>query len=1126
METNFNEENKRTFVNDPQYFGSYLNLARLNIYTINNHLANKFKLPQLRQEGQIPTSFLTDNKAKEFKSRQSHVYALLKRFMPVVKAFDFEELPIEEQTGKDNYGKNFDALTATLKTVFPELNDFRNDYTHYYSIENATTRKTQISVELSSFLKDNYIRAIAYTKKRFKDVFIEDDFNIAAKAILVNNDNTITQDGIVFLIAMFLDRENAFQFIGKIKGLKGTQENNFLAKRQVLMAYSLTLPNEKFVSENLAQAFSLELINELNKCPKVLYHVIADEEKKKFNPDIKNIQNVLDNSVPDNIDNFEAYIESISKKVRNENRFAYFALKYIDEKSLFTKARFQIDLGKVVLDEYSKPLDGNDEQRKVIENAKAFGRLQDFTNEETVLNKINKNTEKTIFEQFAPHYNLDNNKIGISIFKEETAIFIAKKTDNKVKAYLKQPLPDAFLSTHELPKIILLEYLQKGKAEELINEFIELNNSKILNWDFIEEIKNKVGQLDEFKKRSQGRKNIHAYHYKKNEEEFIDQRKIDDLKNRKEKLNQLLAVYKLNDRQIPTRILEYWLNIADVEEKTSIADKIKLMKRDCMDRLKKLEKFTKEGKGSIPKIGEMATFLAKDIVDMIIDGDRKKKITSFYYDKMQECLALYADPEKKALFMHICEKELGLYEKGGHPFLNKINFKGIRYTREIYKTYLEEKGKKMVSKLNSRTNQTAEYDESWLRKTFYTLEMNEKAGKKLTVVTIPNNESEIPFSILQLKNESNPIKDWFKNITKGKSSTDRKKPVDLPTNIFNETLVALLATELSNKNIALNENNNYNELFKLWWKHNRQDDVQPFYNAKREYVFGEEKLNFIINSKPKFIDYYQTFADKVFKQKQIVRAAEKKLNRRLPDINKADVLRSIRNKISETEKEIRIVQEEDRLMLLMFEGLVNESLSPKLKAIDIMLNETILVKEKVTGYLSFNELGERLEEKDRISIVKNITENRKRKEFSVLKKYSFDRRLPELFEYFTAEDIPLDKLKLEIEWYNKVRDIVFDLIFKLEAKIIAKDKEAVIHYIQEQKGHIQHKPYLHWLLANSLITEEDFTFLNMVRNSFAHNQYPQKQTMEIYITALEQNKFASQILETYKQKIEIILSLL
>lgn len=1126
METTFSEAKKRTFTNDPQYFGSYLNLARLNIYTINNHLANKFKLPQLKEEGQIPTSFLTDNKAKTFKSRQSQIYALLKRFMPIVKVFNFEELPKEEQTGKDNYGKNFVALTSTLKTVFTELNDFRNDYTHYYSIEDGTIRKTQISTELSSFLKDNYARAIAYTQKRFKDVFTDEDFNIAAKTILVNNDNSITQDGLVFLIAMFLDRETAFQFIGKIKGLKGTQENNFLAKRQVLMSYCVTLPNEKFVSENTAQAFSLELINELNKCPKVLYHVIADSEKKKFNPDIKNIQNVLNNSVPDNIENFEAYIESISKKVRNENRFAYFALKYIDEKGAFTKIRFQINLGKVILDKYDKTIDGNNEQRLVTENAKAFGRLQDFKDEEAVLMKINKTSEKTTFENFAPHYNLDNNKIGITNRKEDGAIFIARNTDKKVKTYLKQPLPDAFLSTHELPKIILLEYLQRGKAEELINEFIELNNSKILNWDFIEEIKNKVGELDEFKKRSQGRKNIHAYHYIKNEAEFIDHRKIDDLRNRKEKLNLLLARYKTNDKQIPTRILEYWLNITDVEEKASIANKIKLMKRDCMDRLKKLAKSTKDGSGSIPKIGEMATFLAKDIVDMIIDESKKKKITSFYYDKMQECLALYADPEKKALFIHICENELGLYEKGGHPFLNKINFKGLRYTREIYKTYLEEKGKKMVSKMNQRTNRLTEVDESWLRKTFYSLEMNEKAGKKLTVVTIPDNTSAIPFSLLQLKKQASSFKDWYRNITKGKTATDRKKPVDLPTNIFDEVLASLLSDELANKNITHNKNSNYNELFKLWWKHIRQDDIQPFYCSEREYVFGGYKLNFIINSKPKFIDYYKTFADKLLTQKQLVRSAEKKMNSRLPDINKADVLKLIRNKISDTEKQIRIAQEEDRLILLMFEGLVNENLNSKLKSIDTMLNETILVKERVTGLLSFNEQGEILEEKCRKSITKNITENRKRKEFSVLKKYSFDRRLPELFEYFKNEDIPLNKLKLEIEWYNKVRDIVFDLIFKLEAAIITKDEAGVMNYIQEKKGHIQHKPYLLWLLINSLITEEDFTFLNMVRNCFAHNQYPQKQSMEFNITNWPENKFAEQILEIYKQKIERILGIL
>jgi len=92
-------------------------------------------------------------------------------------------------------------------------------------------------------------------------------------------------------------------------------------------------------------------------------------------------------------------------------------------------------------------------------------------------------------------------------------------------------------------------------------------------------------------------------------------------------------------------------------------------------------KIQKTRKGKIPKIGEMATFLARDIVDMIISKEKKKKITSFYYDKMQECLALYADPEKKEMFIQIITNELGLFENNGHPFLNEINFKQLRYTQ-------------------------------------------------------------------------------------------------------------------------------------------------------------------------------------------------------------------------------------------------------------------------------------------------------------------------------------------------------------------------------------------------------------------------------------------------------------
>lgn len=1084
------KQNKRILKNDPQYFGSYLNMARLNILNISNHLAEKYGLTVLDDEAKITTSFLGDKGNKEYKTKQSHIYSNLIRYMPVAKVFDFERLPKDErEKTENNYGKDFNKLTDTLNEIFKELNEFRNDYSHYYSTEKQDKRKLEISSELKEFLNTNFSRAVSYTKDRFKDVFSDDDYKIASQTVLVNNDNTITQDGIVFLTSMFLDRENAFQFINKIVGLKGTQTKEFKAKREVLMAFCINLPHDKFVSENTEQAFSLELINELNKCPKTLYNVISENEKQHFLPKLEDeqIDNVLENSVPYTIDDYENYIENITKKVRNKNRFSYFALKFIDQKKLFKDWRFQIDLGKVVLDKYSKQLNGKNEDRIVTENAKAFGMLKDLNDEETVLTKIHTGENKTYFEQFAPHYNFDNNKIGISR-KEDSAKFISKKTDKKVKFNLLQPLPEAFLSINELPKILLLEYLEQGKTEQLINDFIEINKSKILNKEFIELIKSKLTDLNTFNKRSRGKKEKSAY----------KKETLNHLLGRKEKLNQILAEYNLNVKQIPTRILDYWLNIVDVQEKTAISDRIKLMKRDCMDRIKAMEK------GKAPKIGEMATFLAKDIVDMLISEGKKKKITSFYYDKMQECLALFADKEKKELFISICN-ELKLNEPDGHPFLKKINLKDFSYTSDLYKVYLEEK-------------------ELYIENNFYKKEWNKNAKKKLTIVLLPPDKldkSKLPFTFRQLEKEKSSFDKWLEYVTKGKETTDKKKPVDLPTNLFDDTLIELLKKELSNYNIKFKDRANYNELFKIWWKEYRKDDIQEFYSAEREYTFEDEKLNFKINTQPKFKNYYIHFAQNVFNKKQALRNEERKTNRNLPPIQSYLVIKTIRNKIGNTEKEIRMLQEEDRLMLLMFEQLTKENMNLKLEKVNELLNESIEIKEKIPGELSFDDSGKK-------TITRNIVETRKRKEYSVLQKYIYDRRLPELFEYFPETDIPIEKIKTELDAYNKAKDIVFDLIFKLEEAIIKKDETGIKELNKDengniQKGNIQHKPYLYWLLKNDLITEKEFTFMNMVRNTFSHNQFPQKKTMELFITKWNENKFAEQIVEIYTQIINKII---
>ena len=852
-----------------------------------------------------------------------------------------------------------------------------------------------------------------------------------------------------------------------------------------------------------------------------MYHVISETDKKQFHPTIgvEEIENILESSVPDTIDDYEDYIENITKKVRSKNRFDYFALKFLDDTHVFKNFRFQIDLGKLILDEYQKPLNGIEEERKVVENVKAFGRLQDFrNNEENLINEINRSDSNLCFEQFAPHYNFDTNKIGLAFFDDNHkkgmksyATFTVKvNKPKKVKAHLEQPEITAFLSTNELSKIILLEYLEKGKSEKLIKDFITINDSTIFNLEFIETVKTKMADLNKFYKKSQGRRNKHAYILKiENNKEKIDIEKINDLKNRKETLNLVLEEYALNEKQIPTRIVDYWLNIIDVRDEIIFSDRIKLMKRNCIDRLKDIKK------DKSPKIGEMASFLAKDIIDMIIDPQKKEKITSFYYDKIQQCLALYADEEKRKLLSQIF-KELDINGVGGHPFLNRINFQEIKYTQDIYKLYLEEKGQKL----------SGPHDSSWMQKFFYVKERNEKIGKDLTVVKMPKDISKIPHTIVQFQKEKNSFKDWYKNITEGKEVTDRKKPIDLPTNLFDDSLKLLLQEKLESANIEFDESVNYNKLFKTWWTKCRLDDTQPFYKAKRSYVFEENELVFETNTKPKFKDYCSNdFINKVFKIKGDRRVIEKRSNPKLPHINRAEVAKNIHHKLGTTEKEIRILEEQDRLMLLMFEQLIGVETNPKLKKIDALLNETITIKERVTGKLYFDDKGEEIKDKSqKKDIAKNITENRKRKEFSVLRKYSNDKRLPELFEYFEAENLPVEQLKIELDSYNNAKEIVFDLIFKLEKAIVEKDKIGVLECVEEPKEHLQHKPFLKWLLTKKIITENEYVFMNMIRKTFSHNQFAQKTSIELVLKNWSENKFAMQMVDLYKQKTEQIIS--
>ena len=1106
--TTTNEGKYRSLADDPQYFGGYLNMARLNIFNISNHVAAKFGLRILAEEGHIKNSFLCDPDIK--KLNWPHVYSQTKRFLPLLRIFDSEALPKEEQKGIAQVGKDFILMSNTLRLVFSEVQEFRNDYSHYWSTEKGKTRKTHVSEAFALFLKINFKRGIAYTKERFKNVLEEQDFDLVASKEVVNPDGSITTVGLVFIICMFLEREYAFQFIGKIPGLKGTQNNSFIATREVLMTFCVKLPHDKLMSDDRKQAFILDLINELNRCPQELYEVIGEKDQQQFLPRQEDLQKFGDTE----IESYDEYLDNLSKQIRYRNRYTEFALRYIDERRMFARYNFQIGLGKFSLGSYEKFFNGDKEDRAITENARAFGHLTDYSDEQQVAAKVDKDGRSKGFNPFSPSFLSGNNKIGLLQKKENSIVIDAP--ERKIGLKLRQPLPEAFLSVHELPKIILLDYLKPGEPERLISDFIKKNN-RLLTMDFIKEIQSKIPEsFDKFSHRMDSRG-----------KETYSEGALKHLADRKKILNQVLNSYGLNDKQIPGRILDYWLNIKDIDRDRLFGERIKNMKRDCQSRLNAILKLRDKGTGRIPKTGEMASFLAKDIIDTLTSEEKKHKITSFYYDKIQECLALYADPAKKQLFINIVTNELELDKNGGHPFLFHIDMKSINYTSELYEQYLWEKAGKKIPAGRTKAGETKLKDASWIVNTFYKRKIGERDGKPITVVEMPSNPDQVPFNLRQLyEKNQHPLEQWLHHLKKGVGDSDRKKPVDLPTNLFDEMLEMQLRSQLKDKGIEVSEQLKWNRLFTTWWQM-RDDDVQRFYNSERNYKIYEEDVCFVPDSKPKFSEYYAHALEAAYMKKRSERQKEKRNNSRLPEILYSQVEKVFKQVIAGTEKEIRMIQEQDRTSLLMLEMLLGTPI--KLREIGEWLNKTIPIEQTVTGKLPFNDVGETLKKGEEKSITRIITADRKGKDYTVLRKFIFDRRLPGLFEYLPDHKICLEMLKEELDRYNKARQEIFDAIFELEKRICSKDAEGVrLLFVDDdgilKEGNIQHWPYLLWLKKQGYIDERVVRFMNMIRNSFSHNQFPHKATIELLIPEWGKKHFAETISTVYNQKIQEIMA--
>ncbi|MBN1806562.1 MAG: type VI-B CRISPR-associated RNA-guided ribonuclease Cas13b [Sedimentisphaerales bacterium] len=665
---------------DKTLMGIFLNQARLNAYITLSHISNLLEGGDVIEENLSETSVLNplNNWKDPIKSRRT--YDLIDKHFPMLGIiFNKAKGRLKAKSGdakNESVDINVRAIeyTKILQTLLKALSAKRNECCHVKS-EDTLAKKVNVP-ELVNYLEDCFDASVDEVKKRLS--LFEDDRNDdnpkdeclhlrrfkgiekGKKKPKVNprfqyafkdEKGSLTGKGLAFLVSIFLDKDDAFKFLktSGLQGFKKDAENKYRATLLSYCVWRIRLPRPTVRSDDDITGLALDMLNELQKCPKELFKVLSREKQEKFR-----VQEALEG------DEYDSEI----LLMRYSDRFRYLALRYCDEMKVFDILRFHIDLGKYYFKFYPKEaVNGNLYQRQLDKNLKTFGRIREVKDkvkdewENTGLVKapdqIEEGHNEPYIRKTIPHHHIVDNQICLAISKD--VILPEIKQDNSEddiksdKDKLKK-LPRAWISVYQLPGMIF-HGLKCGfeKTEALIKSYIEDQRN------ILREV-SETGVIPEAKR----------------DEKFLP----NALKPQKEGDFTEYVEAKLDQM------------IKDTEER----------KRKITTTLKRMaDRSNKPGKKMFIDIraGKLADFLARDMIRLQPFDPKKNgkdKTTALNFQVLQETLAFFG--AKKHSLERIW-KELGLTErKFQHPFLkelgNPVKFRSIV---DFYQAYLDKRFK-------------------------------------------------------------------------------------------------------------------------------------------------------------------------------------------------------------------------------------------------------------------------------------------------------------------------------------------------------------------------------------------------------------------------------------------------
>ncbi|MFN3640219.1 MAG: type VI-B CRISPR-associated RNA-guided ribonuclease Cas13b, partial [Flavobacterium sp.] len=432
---------------------------------------------------------------------------------------------------KDDHTK--EMIKDSLKEDFDKI--FKLKIDEYLKQDNNTSKKIRSAKKRGNDFSDDLIKEI--TGAIYNDsikYFLYDngkkaELNKTRKTTSNEKDSfykgkdfdlPISSSGIIFLLSCFLNRKEVEDLKANIKGYKGkvikteepTLEINSIRFMTTHRIYSYWcykgLKNKIKTSENATkETLLMQMIDELSKVPNVIYQNISEKLKESFIEDWN--EYYKDNEEKHGNYHDSKVVHPVVRK-RYEDKFNYFAIRFLDEFVDFPSLRFQVHLGNYLVHSMPKQNANVITEREIKKKIFVFGKLSEINQlKSDFFQQINEEDIETNWEFFPnpnyhfPRENTDElktaNKIGIYLNGINIKLDEYKSQANKKSSLDKFNLIEQITRQNQAIKTGQpLAYLSMNDIHSVVFEALEnpvINKNRKIDGKNIEEkIKRKLNQ--------------------------------------------------------------------------------------------------------------------------------------------------------------------------------------------------------------------------------------------------------------------------------------------------------------------------------------------------------------------------------------------------------------------------------------------------------------------------------------------------------------------------------------------------------------------------------------------------------------------------------------------------------